>query len=56
MNAAQAAPGEGDVFLTGASGFVGSHVLSALLTRGYRVRVLVRGGWEAPPGVVTVDR
>jgi dihydroflavonol-4-reductase len=54
VNAAQAAPGEGDVFLTGASGFVGSHVLNALLARGYRVHALVRGGWEAPPGVVSV--
>jgi dihydroflavonol-4-reductase len=54
MNAAQATPGGGDVFLTGASGFVGSHVLSALLARGYRVRALVRGRWEAPPGVVSV--
>ena len=40
MNAAQAAPGEGEVFLTGASGFVGSHVLAALLAGGYRVRSL----------------
>ncbi len=52
------APGEppdaGEVFLTGASGFVGAHVLTALLTRGYRVRALVRGPWEAPPGVVAV--
>ena len=54
VNAAQAAPGEGDVFLTGATGFVGSHVLAALLARGYRVRALVRGRWEAPPGVVSV--
>jgi dihydroflavonol-4-reductase len=54
VNAAQVAPGEGDVFLTGASGFVGSHVLDALLARGYRVRALVRGGWDAPPGVVQV--
>ncbi|HEY1429120.1 MAG TPA: NAD-dependent epimerase/dehydratase family protein [Candidatus Tumulicola sp.] len=30
------------VFLTGASGFVGAHVLRALLTAGYRVRALVR--------------
>src|SRR5438132_4097202 len=30
------------VFLTGASGFVGSHVLDALLARGYTVRALVR--------------
>ncbi len=31
-----------DVFLTGASGFVGSHVLRSLLSAGYRVRALVR--------------
>ena len=55
MNAAQAAPGGGDVFLTGASGFVGSHVLAALLARGYRVRALVRGAWDAPPGVESVS-
>jgi uncharacterized protein YbjT (DUF2867 family) len=30
------------VFLTGASGFVGAHVLRALLAAGYRVRALVR--------------
>lgn len=54
MSAAQEAPGEGDVFLTGASGFVGSHVLAALLAGGYRVRALVRDRWEAPLGVVTV--
>lgn len=55
MNAAQGAPGGGDVFLTGASGFVGSHVLATLLARGYRVRALVRGAWEAPPGVLSVS-
>jgi dihydroflavonol-4-reductase len=54
VNAPQAAPGAGDVLLTGASGFVGSHVLAALLASGYRVRALVRGRWEAPPGVITV--
>lgn len=31
-----------EVFLTGASGFVGGHVLRALLDAGYRVRALVR--------------
>jgi dihydroflavonol-4-reductase len=43
------------VFLTGASGFVGSHVLDALLVRGYRVRALVRGPLELPRGVVAVE-
>jgi dihydroflavonol-4-reductase len=52
---AHAAPGEGDVFLTGASGFVGSHVLDALLVRGYRVRALVRRPLELPRGVIAVD-
>ena len=33
-----------EVFLTGASGFVGGHVLEALLGSGYTVRALVRGG------------
>lgn len=42
------------MFLTGATGFVGSHVLTALLAGGYRVRALVRGNWDAPPGVVSV--
>ena len=56
MASAQEAPGEadGDVFLTGASGFVGSHVLTALLRNGYRVRALARGDWEPPPGVIAV--
>jgi dihydroflavonol-4-reductase len=51
---AQAAPDGGDVFLTGATGFVGSHVLAALLDRGYRVRALVRDRSDAPPGAITV--
>jgi dihydroflavonol-4-reductase len=38
--------GSDEVFLTGASGFVGGHVLSALVERGYRVRALVREGSE----------
>lgn len=32
------------VFLTGATGFVGGHVLDALVERGYTVRALVRNG------------
>lgn len=39
------------VFLTGASGFVGSHVLRALLAAQYRVRVLVRPGSRLPPAL-----
>lgn len=35
---------KGDIFLTGASGFVGGHVLRELLSAGYRVRALVRPG------------
>jgi dihydroflavonol-4-reductase len=38
-------PGD-QVFLTGATGFIGSHVLSALLGAGYRVRALVRSSPE----------
>lgn len=42
--------GAGDeVFLTGASGFLGSHVLRALLAAQYRVRALVRPGSRALP-------
>lgn len=37
-----------DVFLTGGSGFVGGHVLRALLSAGYRVRALVRPGSQLP--------
>jgi len=55
VNAAYAAPGEGDVFLTGASGFVGTHVLDALLARGYRVRALVRGPLTLPPGATAIS-
>jgi dihydroflavonol-4-reductase len=47
-------PREGDVFLTGASGFVGAHVLEALVARGYRVRALVRDPLDAPSGAVAV--
>lgn len=50
--------GAGDeVFLTGADGFVGSHVLRALLAAQYRVRALVRPGSRSLPpleGCITV--
>jgi dihydroflavonol-4-reductase len=44
------------VVLTGASGFIGGHVLGALLDAGYPVRALVRPGsrWRPPAGVETM--
>lgn len=38
-----------EVFLTGATGFIGSHILRALLSAQYRVRVLVRPGSRPLP-------
>lgn len=38
-----------EVFLTGATGFIGGHVLRALLDAGYRVRALVRGRADRLP-------
>jgi dihydroflavonol-4-reductase len=46
-----------EVFLTGATGFVGGHVLDALVEAGYSVRALVRGGVARladRPGVTAV--
>jgi dihydroflavonol-4-reductase len=40
--------GGGDVFLTGATGFVGSHILDALLDSGHRVRALSRTRGAVP--------
>jgi dihydroflavonol-4-reductase len=46
----QRVTGVGDeVFLTGATGFVGSHILRALLAAQYRVRTLVRPGSTPMP-------
>src|SRR5437016_3321668 len=42
--------GSDEVFLTGGSGFVGGHVLGALVERGYRVRALVRDGQDLMAG------
>lgn len=39
------------VFLTGGTGFIGSHVLRALLAAGYRVRALVRGEGDRLPAL-----
>jgi dihydroflavonol-4-reductase len=44
---------DGTVFLTGASGFVGAHILAALRASGYRVRALVRpAARSSPPPVI----
>ncbi|TNC07234.1 NAD-dependent epimerase/dehydratase family protein [Methylobacterium terricola] len=39
------------VALTGSTGFIGRHLLTALTARGYRVRVLLRRPVELPPGI-----
>lgn len=39
------------VALTGSTGFIGRHLLTALAARGYRVRVLLRRPVELPPGI-----
>src|SRR5262249_21014695 len=45
-----------DVFLTGATGYIGRHLIPELLARGHTVRALVRAGSEGklPKGAVAV--
>ena len=43
----------GLVALTGATGFIGRHLLADLTARGYRVRVLLRRPVEVPPGAAS---
>lgn len=42
------------VALTGATGFIGKHLLKGLTARGYRVRVLLRRPTEMPDGCASV--
>lgn len=42
------------VLVTGAGGFVGPHVVAALLAAGYRVRITQRAASPPPPGVEAV--
>lgn len=44
------------VFLTGATGFVGSHLLRRLLRDGYHVRALVRANKNIAPGRGTLEQ
>jgi dihydroflavonol-4-reductase len=58
MPFSQGPPDGPEVFLTGATGFVGRHVLHALLGTNHRVRALVRTGSRPlppHPGVTTVQ-
>jgi uncharacterized protein YbjT (DUF2867 family) len=41
-------PSKRPIFLTGATGFLGRHLLRAFLARGHAVSVLVRGAHAAP--------
>jgi len=41
------------IALTGATGFIGRHLLAELPKRGYRVRVLLRRPAEVPPGATS---
>ena len=41
-------PSIGTVLVTGASGYIGGRLIPELLSRGYRVRIMVRG-WAVMP-------
>jgi uncharacterized protein YbjT (DUF2867 family) len=47
-------PASRHVFMTGASGFMGRRLAAALVSRGYRVRGLVRPGSKLPAGVEAI--
>lgn len=46
--------GRGCVALTGGTGFLGPHMLSALIAAGWRIRLLARRPIQVPPGVEAV--
>ena len=49
-------PGKRNVFITGGTGYVGSRLITRLLSRGHNVRALARAGSESklPPGCEVV--
>jgi dihydroflavonol-4-reductase len=52
----QRSPGRDRVFLTGATGFVGSHIQAALLAAGFSVRALARPHHERAPARAENER
>ena len=44
-----------DVFVTGATGYLGRHLIPLLLARRHQVRALVRANRPLPPGVIRVE-
>lgn len=43
-----------NIFITGGSGYIGQHLIPALLARGHRVRGVVRKRWTLPKGAEEV--
>ncbi|HEV7921944.1 MAG TPA: NAD(P)H-binding protein [Thermoanaerobaculia bacterium] len=43
-----------NIFITGGSGYIGQHLIQALLARGHRVRGVVRKRWTLPKGAEEV--